>query len=170
VIPGEIRVRDEPVELNVGRDRQTIVVVNDGDRPIQVGSHAQFCDVNPALGFDRDAARGYRLAVPAGTSVRFEPGVSRSVELVALAGRRHVPGIRIRRARGPEMTYERQPRPVVPFGTPGAPVEEPSRKPRTVHISNEAPSSGPDDTGPGSTGRSTSSSTGSGAGSEGSPS
>ena len=67
---------------------------NAGDRPIQVGSHYHFAQANPALSFDRDAARGYRLDIPAGTSVRFEPGVSREVTLVELAGRRVVPGLR----------------------------------------------------------------------------
>jgi urease subunit beta len=69
-------------------------VENAGDRPVQVGSHYHFAQANPALSFDRDAARGYRLDIPAGTSVRFEPGVSREVTLVELAGRRVVPGLR----------------------------------------------------------------------------
>jgi urease subunit beta len=94
VIPGEIRAADGELELNAGRDRVALRVVNTGDRPIQVGSHVHFAQTNPALEFDRDAARGFRLDVPAGTSVRFEPGVSMDVELVALAGRRHVPGLR----------------------------------------------------------------------------
>lgn len=124
MIPGEVRVREDPVQLNAGRDRQSLVVVNDGDRPIQVGSHLHFPDSNPALSFDRAAASGYRLDVPAGTSVRFEPGVSRTVELVLLGGTRQVPGLQIR---GQELpTHARGPRKVVPFGTPGA---EPENKP-----------------------------------------
>ena len=96
MIPGEIRTRDEAVEINAGRDRRSIVVVNAGDRPVQVGSHLHFADANPALEFDREQAQGYRLDVPAGTSVRLEPGVSRTVELVALGGSRQVPGIQLR--------------------------------------------------------------------------
>lgn len=96
MIPGEIRVGSDPVELNQGRETLQLVVVNDGDRPIQIGSHLHFCDANPALSFDRDAARGFRLDIPSGTSVRFEPGVSRTVQLVALGGRAEVPGIQLR--------------------------------------------------------------------------
>lgn len=137
MIPGEIRVGAEPVELNSGRETRSLVVVNDGDRPIQVGSHLHFCLANPALTFDRDAARGFRLSVPAGTSVRFEPGVSRTVELVALAGRRSVPGIQIGGATAPTR-YERQPKPVVPFGTPGTEVAEPTHTGRaSARISDE---------------------------------
>ena len=129
MIPGEVRVREAPVQLNAGRDRQSIVVVNDGDRPVQVGSHLHFPDANPALSFDRDAASGYRLDVPAGTSVRFEPGVSKAVELVLLGGTRHVPGLQIRGREQP--TYVRGPRKVVPFGTPGAePEDKPHPPPR----------------------------------------
>jgi urease subunit beta len=95
VIPGEIRAADGELELNAGRERLALRVVNTGDRPIQVGSHVHFAQTNPALDFDRDVARGFRLDVPAGTSVRFEPGVSMDVELVALAGRKHVPGLRL---------------------------------------------------------------------------
>jgi len=95
VIPGEIRVAPGEVELNVGRERLTLRVVNTGDRPVQVGSHVHFAQTNPALAFDRGRARGFRLDVPAGTSVRFEPGVERDVELVALAGNRRVPGLRL---------------------------------------------------------------------------
>lgn len=129
MIPGEVRVREDPVQLNAGRERQSIVVVNDGDRPIQVGSHLHFPDANPALSFDRDAASGYRLDVPAGTSVRFEPGVSRTVELVLLGGTRYVPGLQIR---GQELpTHVRGPRKVVPFGTPGTePEDKPHPPPR----------------------------------------
>jgi urease subunit gamma/beta len=94
VIPGEILTPDGTIELAPGRARVTLTVENAGDRPIQVGSHYHFAAANPALSFDRAAARGYRLDIPAGTSVRFEPGVSREVSLVALAGRRVVPGLR----------------------------------------------------------------------------
>jgi urease subunit beta len=82
------------VELNPGRPRTTLTVVNTGDRPVQVGSHYHFAQANDALAFDRDAARGQRLDVPAGTAVRFEPGITREVSLVPLAGRRTVPGLR----------------------------------------------------------------------------
>ncbi len=85
---------ESPVELNPGRPRVRLVVRNTGDRPVQVGSHYHFAAANPALEFDRDAARGHRLDVPAGTSVRFEPGVEREVSLVPLAGRAVVPGLR----------------------------------------------------------------------------
>ena len=95
MIPGEIRTAGGELELNAGRDRLALRVVNTGDRPVQVGSHVHFAQTNPALDFDRAAARGFRLDVPAGTSVRFEPGVSLDVELVALAGRRKVPGLRL---------------------------------------------------------------------------
>jgi urease subunit beta len=95
VIPGEYRLAAGEVELNAGRERRTLRVENTGDRPIQVGSHVHFAQTNPALAFDRDEARGFRLDVAAGTSVRFEPGVARAVALVALAGRRRVPGLRL---------------------------------------------------------------------------
>ena len=94
--PGEIIVGEEPVELNPGRPRITLSVVNTGDRPVQVGSHYHFADANPALDFDRTAARGHRLDVPAGTAVRFEPGVTRDVDLVPLAGGRIVAGLRLK--------------------------------------------------------------------------
>jgi urease beta subunit len=94
VIPGEILTLDGTIELAPGRDRVELTVENSGDRPIQVGSHYHFAAANPALSFDRASARGYRLDIPAGTSVRFEPGVSRTVTLVALAGARVVPGLR----------------------------------------------------------------------------
>jgi urease beta subunit len=94
MIPGEILPAGGVVELNAGRPRVALRIRNAGDRPVQVGSHYHFAAVNPALSFDRDAARGYRLDVPAGTSVRFEPGMSVEVALVALAGRRVVPGLR----------------------------------------------------------------------------
>jgi urease subunit beta len=94
VIPGEILPADAPVELNPGRARVVLVVRNAGDRPVQVGSHYHFAATNPGLEFDRAAADGHRLDIPAGTSVRFEPGVEREVSLVPLAGRRVVPGLR----------------------------------------------------------------------------
>jgi urease subunit beta len=92
--PGELILADEDVELNVGRETCSIEVSNTGDRPIQIGSHYHFAETNPALSFDRDAARGFRLNIPAGTAVRFEPGASRRVELVALGGKRNVFGFR----------------------------------------------------------------------------
>jgi urease subunit beta len=95
VIPGELRLAAGEVELNAGRERVCLRVLNTGDRPVQVGSHLHFAQANPALAFDRDAARGFRLDVPAGTSIRFEPGVEHDVTLVALAGARRVPGLRL---------------------------------------------------------------------------
>ncbi|WP_432848107.1 urease subunit beta [Amycolatopsis sp. CA-161197] len=92
--PGEIIPGDEPVELNPGRERVRLRVRNLGDRPVQVGSHYHFAAANPGLEFDREAARGRRLDVPAGTSVRFEPGVELEVDLVPLRGNRRVPGLR----------------------------------------------------------------------------
>lgn len=94
VVPGEVRFGDGPVEILAGRVTIGVDVVNTGDRPVQVGSHYHFAEVNPALSFDRLAARGFRLAVPAGTSVRFEPGIGQTVELVPLAGARVVAGLR----------------------------------------------------------------------------
>jgi urease subunit beta len=95
MVPGEIRHDDgDPVEINPGRPVLTLVVRNTGDRPVQVGSHYHLAAANPALDFDRDAAWGMRLAVPAGTAVRFEPGVEREVDLVPLGGARVVPGLR----------------------------------------------------------------------------
>jgi urease subunit beta len=94
LVPGEILLGDGPVEINPGRPVTTLLVRNTGDRPVQVGSHFHFAATNPALAFDRDTAWGLRLAVPAGTAVRFEPGVEREVELVPLAGARVVPGLR----------------------------------------------------------------------------
>ncbi|MGI6873216.1 urease subunit beta [Amycolatopsis sp. 3B14] len=92
--PGEIIPAESPVQMNPGRPRVRLRVSNTGDRPVQVGSHYHFAVTNPALEFDRAAARGHRLDIPAGTSVRFEPGVEREVDLVPLAGRRVVPGLR----------------------------------------------------------------------------
>jgi urease subunit beta len=94
MIPGEISTPDATIELSPGRERVALTVENSGDRPVQVGSHYHFAATNPALSFDRDAARGFRLDIPAGTSVRFEPGISMRVALVALAGARVVPGLR----------------------------------------------------------------------------
>ncbi|CAN5545598.1 urease subunit beta [soil metagenome] len=96
MIPGELVCAQGEIELNAGRETLAVRVVNDGDRPIQVGSHFHFADVNDALTFDRDAATGYRLDIPAGTSARFEPGASRDIALVALGGARAVPGLRLR--------------------------------------------------------------------------
>jgi urease subunit beta len=92
VIPGEMKIADGDIELNVGRATVTLKVTNAGDRPVQVGSHYHFHEINDALAFDRDAAYGFRLNIAAGTAVRFEPGQSRTVELVALAGDRAVYG------------------------------------------------------------------------------
>jgi urease subunit gamma/beta len=94
-VPGEILVQDAPpIEINADRECVTLEVSNTGDRPIQVGSHYHFFETNPALSFDRQAARGFRLNIPAGTAVRFEPGQTRTVELCALAGARRVYGFR----------------------------------------------------------------------------
>ncbi len=92
LIPGEVMPADGDIELNVGRPTTSLNVTNTGDRPIQVGSHFHFFETNTALAFDRAAARGFRLNIAAGTAVRFEPGQSRTVELVALAGDRIVYG------------------------------------------------------------------------------
>ncbi len=92
MIPGELLVDDGEIELNAGRATVTLTVANTGDRPVQVGSHFHFYEVNDALAFEREAARGFRLNIAAGTAVRFEPGQERTVELVALAGARHVYG------------------------------------------------------------------------------
>ena len=92
MIPGEIQTQPGEIEINAGRPTLRVSVANTGDRPIQVGSHYHFFETNAALAFDRGAARGYRLNIPAGTAVRFEPGQSRNVELVALDGARVVFG------------------------------------------------------------------------------
>ena len=92
MIPGELLPRDGDIELNAGRATVTLSIANTGDRPIQVGSHYHFAETNAALAFDRAAARGCRLNIAAGTAVRFEPGQTRTVELVALAGDRIVYG------------------------------------------------------------------------------
>ncbi|MGE0386866.1 MAG: urease subunit beta [Gammaproteobacteria bacterium] len=92
MIPGEIVTADGEIELNAGRATRTLRVANTGDRPIQVGSHYHFMETNAALDFDREAARGCRLDIPAGTAVRFEPGQTREVTLVEYAGARRVYG------------------------------------------------------------------------------
>jgi urease subunit beta len=94
MIPGEIITQPGDIELNAGRKTVTLTVANTGDRPIQVGSHYHFFETNPALKFEREKARGMRLDIPAGTAVRFEPGQTREVTLVALAGSRTVYGFR----------------------------------------------------------------------------
>ena len=94
MIPGELFIQDGEIELNAGRKTVTLTVANTGDRPIQVGSHYHFFETNPALKFDRAAARGYRLDIPAGTATRFEPGQTRTVRLVAVAGKREAVGFR----------------------------------------------------------------------------
>ena len=94
IVPGEILPAPGEIVLNQGRDPVTVMVANTGDRPIQVGSHYHFAETNPALRFDRAAARGMRLSIPAGTAVRFEPGQSREVRLIPYAGDRVVQGFR----------------------------------------------------------------------------
>ena len=94
MIPGEVITASGDIEINAGRRAISMTVANTGDRPIQVGSHYHFAETNPALQFDRDAARGHRLDIPAGTAVRFEPGQSRDVTLVPFAGKREVYGFR----------------------------------------------------------------------------
>jgi urease subunit beta len=94
MIPGEMFIQDGEVEINVGRKTVTLTISNTGDRPIQVGSHYHFFETNPALSFDRTKARGMRLDIPSGTAVRFEPGQTRQVTLVSIAGKRTVYGFR----------------------------------------------------------------------------
>ena len=94
MIPGEMFIQDGEIELNTGRKTVTVTVTNSGDRPIQVGSHYHFFETNPVLKFERKKARGMRLDIAAGTAVRFEPGQTRDVTLVALAGKRTVYGFR----------------------------------------------------------------------------
>jgi len=96
MIPGEYLLEEGDITLNAGRAGCTLVVANSGDRPVQVGSHFHFFEVNEALQFDRTQARGMRLDIAAGTAVRFEPGQRRTVQLVALAGTRHVYGFNAR--------------------------------------------------------------------------
>ncbi|MEN4401942.1 urease subunit beta [Mycolicibacterium senegalense] len=93
MIPGEIVFGDGAIELNAGAPRLTLDVVNSGDRPVQVGSHVHLPQANSALEFDRSAARGHRLDIPAGTAVRFEPGIAQRISLVPLGGTREVHGI-----------------------------------------------------------------------------
>ena len=92
--PGEYKIREGEIELNKGRATVSITVANTGDRPIQVGSHYHFFETNSALDFDRQLARGYHLNIPAGTAIRFEPGQSRTVELVEVGGQRRIFGFR----------------------------------------------------------------------------
>lgn len=92
MIPGEYRVDEGEIVLNEGRDTITVKVANTGDRPVQIGSHYHFYEVNNALAFDRESTKGFRLNIAAGTAVRFEPGQTREVELVALSGARRVYG------------------------------------------------------------------------------
>ena len=117
MIPGEILPASGDIELNAGRPTRKLAVANTGDRPIQVGSHYHFAETNAALAFDRDAARGHRLNIAAGTAVRFEPGQKRTVELVALAGARIVYGFR---------------------GAVMGPLDKPANKPKTVKDTNRA--------------------------------
>ena len=93
MIPGELDTVVGDIELNVGRATRSVAVTNTGDRPVQIGSHYHFFEVNDALLFDREAGRGFRLNIPAGTAVRFEPGQTRTVEVVAYAGERAVYGL-----------------------------------------------------------------------------
>lgn len=92
MIPGEILCAEGDIELNAGRETLSLTVANTGDRPIQVGSHYHFFETNEGLVFQREKARGYRLNIPSGTAVRFEPGQTRDVELVALSGKREIYG------------------------------------------------------------------------------
>ena len=96
MIPGELMIETGDIELNAGRATIALSVANTGDRPIQVGSHYHFYETNPALVFDREAAKGFRLNIPAGTAVRFEPGQQREVELVEYGGDRRVFGFNAR--------------------------------------------------------------------------
>uniref|UniRef100_A0AAU3GPU8 Urease subunit beta n=1 Tax=Streptomyces sp. NBC_01401 TaxID=2903854 RepID=A0AAU3GPU8_9ACTN len=106
MIPGEIRTVSGVLEINAGREIRNITMVNDGDRPIQIGSHLHLPDANPALSFDRTHADGFRLDIPSGTSLRFEPGVGADVSIVALGGRRKVPGLVLRAERAERPTAE----------------------------------------------------------------
>jgi urease subunit beta len=94
VIPGEVIVGSAPLDLNAGAPVMTMIVMNAGDRPVQIGSHYHFAESNAALEFDRDAAWGLRLDIPAGTAARFEPGIEKEISLVPLGGARVVPGLR----------------------------------------------------------------------------
>jgi urease subunit beta len=92
MVPGEIFPQDGEIELNAGRETLRVTVANTGDRPVQVGSHFHFYEVNSALHFDREATKGMRLNIPSGTAIRFEPGDEKEVELVAIAGSREIYG------------------------------------------------------------------------------
>jgi urease beta subunit len=94
MIPGEVTGPDDILVLNEGRAKLRLSIENTGDRPVQVGSHYHVAEANPALEFDRTAAHGFRLDIPAGTAIRFEPGIAAEVDLVAIGGRRIVPGLR----------------------------------------------------------------------------
>ena len=94
MIPGEVITPDTEIELNAGAETMTLTVANTGDRPVQVGSHYHFHETNPALEFDREQTRGYRLDIPAGTAVRFEPGQSRDVTLIKFGGAHEIYGFR----------------------------------------------------------------------------
>ncbi|WP_326739660.1 urease subunit beta [Streptomyces sp. NBC_01022] len=100
MIPGEVRTGPGVLHINSDRQKIKLTVVNDGDRPIQIGSHFHFFDVNPALSFERPSTKGFRLDIPSGTSLRFEPGVGAEITLVALGGRGTVPGIVVPAAPG----------------------------------------------------------------------
>lgn len=106
MIPGEIIPAAGEIELNVGSPSITLLIANSGDRPIQVGSHYHFFETNPALQFERERARGYRLDIPAGTAVRFEPGQQREVRLIPLGGLRRVYGFRQQIMGALEASYE----------------------------------------------------------------
>lgn len=93
IVPGELLTTNESVPINVDRETAAISVENTGDRPVQIGSHYHFFETNPALAFDREAAYGMRLGIPAGTAIRFEPGVGQDIELVAIGGNRIVRGM-----------------------------------------------------------------------------
>jgi len=94
MIPGEYKIKDEDIEINVGRKTVTLTIANTGDRPIQVGSHYHFYETNAALDFDRESTKGFRLNIAAGTAVRFEPGQTREIELVEYAGTKTIYGFR----------------------------------------------------------------------------
>ncbi len=129
--PGELLVDDGEIELNVGRRRITLTVRNAGDRPIQVGSHYHFGETNGALEFDRDAARGFRLDIASGTAVRFEPGQSRTVDLVALAGTRTVYGLR-QMVMGPLDAPAKKPAAKKPVAKKPAAMTAAAKKPAAV--------------------------------------
>jgi urease subunit beta len=129
--PGELLVDDGEIELNVGRRRITLTVKNAGDRPIQVGSHYHFGETNGALEFDRDAARGFRLDIASGTAVRFEPGQSRTVDLVALAGTRTVYGFR-QMVMGPLDAPAKKPAAKKPVAKKPAAMTAAAKKPAAV--------------------------------------